>query len=37
MGSQLLRPQAGLSAVELEYDRDGVRCEIEIPGIGGER
>jgi two-component sensor histidine kinase len=35
MGTQLLRPQAGLAAVEVEYRADGVRCEIAIEGVGG--
>jgi two-component sensor histidine kinase len=35
MGTQLLRPQAGLAAVELDFRRDGVRCEIAIEGVGG--
>ena len=37
MGSQLLRPQAGLSAVATDYHRDGVRCEIAIARGGGAR
>lgn len=30
MGTQLLRVQRGLSAVELRYPREGVECDIEI-------
>jgi two-component sensor histidine kinase len=37
MGSQLLRAQAGLAAVELDYRPDGVRCEIAIEGVGEAR
>src|SRR5690606_33561117 len=35
LGSQMLRAQAGLAAVELEHRADGARCEIAIEGVVG--
>jgi hypothetical protein len=33
MGTQLLRRQRGLTSVEVEFRREGLRCRIEIEGV----